>query len=161
MIRFSLTFDVALATLICLSAVACHRIIPPRAASTNASPTPRATDFQPTGVIDMFMEYYKRPLDGAVARFGCSDRASEAKALMLIRTESSLPLIERTNVTDSSGAKIGERVVWDSQPLSWARVEWNEHARLFSIWAPSLQDALTFEKSKAWQPSGCWDAHSW
>src|SRR5204863_3591873 len=110
---------------------------------------------------DNFMEFYRRPSDGAFARFGCLDRASEATALILVRSAGVTRLIERTNVIDTSGTKIGKRVVWDARPLSWAHVEWNERARVFSIEAPSLQDALTLEQSKAWQPVDCLDARSW
>src|SRR5438128_2292993 len=68
--------------------------------------------------------------------------------------------LEKTDVRDPKGTKIGERVVWDSPPPSEAEVTWNEGAKLFEILAPSLQDALTFEKSNVWKNSGCWDFRS-
>jgi len=135
------------------------------------------TTFQGTGIVDMFMEDYRRPSDGVIVRFHCSDRASEAKALLLVqnerttplagkthvavRNERTTPLVEKTDVVDAGGTRIGERVVWDSRGSVNAGITWNERARLFSINAQSLQDALTFEKSRAWEPAGCWDARSW
>src|SRR5439155_9144289 len=65
-----------------------------------------------------------------------------------------------TQVTDANGTKIGERVRWDAQSPSEAEIVWNEGARLFYIDAPSLQHALTFEKSNVWKRSGCWDFRS-
>jgi len=129
---------------------------PPTPARAVAPPT-----FQGTGIIDMFMEDYRRPSDGAIVRFHCSDRASEAKALLLVRNERTTPLMEKTDVVDASGTKIGERVVWNSRDSADAEITWNECARLYAINAQSLEDALTFEKSKAWEPAGCWDARSW
>jgi hypothetical protein len=116
--------------------------------------------FQGTGISDMFIEDYRRPSDGAIVRFGCSDRASAAKALSLVRPGRDARPVEKTDVYDAQGTKIGERVVWDSRPPSEAEVTWNEGARLFYIYAPSLQDALTFEKSNVWKGAGCWDFRS-
>jgi len=119
------------------------------------------TTFQGTGVSGMFKEDYRRPSDGAIVKFHCSDRASEVKALLLVRNERTTPVIEKANVVDASGTKIGERVVWNSHDSAHAEIKWNERARLFTINAQSLQDALTFETSKAWEPARCWDARSW
>ena len=116
--------------------------------------------FEGTGIIDMFMEFYQRPSDGASARYGCSDRSSATAALRLLRNTGS-PLVEKTNVLNKVGVKIGERVVWNSgESLYGAGVEWNEGSRLFYIHATSLLDALTFEKSKVWRGAGCWDFRS-
>jgi len=106
----------------------------------------------------MFMEDYRRRSDGAIVRFHCSDRASEAKALSLVQTGRYSRLVKQTTVVDSSGTKIGKRLVWGSR--GDAEITWNEGARLFAIDADSLKDALIFEKSKPWGP-GCWDARSW
>jgi hypothetical protein len=106
----------------------------------------------------MFMEDYLRASDGAIVRFGCSDRPSAAAALRLVRTGREARLVEKTKVLDAKGIKIGERVVWDSGTGSYeTEVEWNEGARLFYISADSLRDAITFEESQVWKGAGCWD----
>ena len=128
-------------------------------ASVTALPTPLSTRFEETGVTDDGLtEEYRRPSDDAIVTFYCADQTSEAKALQLVRLESTARLVERTDVVDSSGKKIGERVVWLS-PYG-AAIEWNEGARFFDIGAESVTKARTFEKSKAWRP-GCWDARLW
>ena len=109
-------------------------------------------------MIDMFMEDYVRPSDGAVVRFHCSDRASAAKALSLVTVKSTARLIEHTDVVDSAGATIGERVVRLSQEE--AEITWNEGARFFDIIAESLSKVRTFEKAKTWRRE-CVDARSW
>src|SRR5690348_13244294 len=65
------------------------------------SPTPLSTQFERTGITDMFMEDYRRPSDDAIVRFHCSDRASEAEALSLVRGSSTARFVERTDVFDS------------------------------------------------------------
>ncbi len=118
-------------------------------------------DFVGTGIIDMLMEDYRRESDGAYVRFGCSVRSSEADALVLVRNVSPERLVQKTDVLDINGSKIGERVVTGSgEPSSGAVIEWNEGSRLFSIRAPSLADAITFENSKVWVGGGCWDFNS-
>ena len=117
--------------------------------------------FVGTGIIDMFMEDYRRESDGAYVRFGCSVRSSEAAALDLLPTESAADLLQKTDVLDVNGSKIGERVVMgSSEPSTGAVIEWNEGSRFFHIDAPSVADAIIFENSKAWVGSGCWDFHS-
>ena len=109
----------------------------------------------------MFTEDFRRRSDGARIGFHCSDRASKALALSLVRSAHDAPPVERTSVVDAGGRKIGERLVWNSR--GYAEVTWNESARLFAIAAQSLKDALAFEKSQTWEstPVGCWDARSW
>ena len=111
--------------------------------------------FVGTGDIDMFMEDYRRESDGAYLLFGCSDRASAADALILVRSRRSGPG-ERRDVLDVSGSKIGERVIL-GEPFTRATITWNESARLFYIDAPSIADAIAFENSKVWVGRGCWD----
>ena len=115
--------------------------------------------FEGTGIIDMFMEDYRRESDGALVRFGCSVRASAADALILVRNGSEARLGERRDVLNINGSKIGERVV-SGEPFTVATVKWNEGSRLFYIEAPSIADAITFENSKVWVGSGCWDFSS-
>jgi len=118
-------------------------------------------DFVGTGLIDMFMEDYRRESDGAYVRFGCSVCSSEAAALVLVRSVNSADLVQKTDVLDIRGSKIGEREVTGSgEPASGAVIEWNEGSRLFYIQAPSVADAITFENSKVWVGSGCWDFSS-
>jgi len=116
-------------------------------------------NFVGTGMIDMFMEDYRRESDGAYVRFGCSVRASAADALILVRNGNSGNPGERRDVLDISGSKIGERVV-SGEPSTAATVIWNEGSRLFYIEAPSIADAITFENSKVWVGGGCWDFSS-
>ena len=121
-----------------------------------------STDFEPTGITDMFMEDYRRQSDGALARFGCSDRASVDAAFAIVRNKREARLVEKTAMLDAKGVKIGERVVWDATSDSnEAVIRWNKGARLFSVHAPSLPEALAFEESKVWLSAGCWDARSW
>jgi hypothetical protein len=68
--------------------------------------------------------------------------------------------MEKTNVVNVQGAKVGERIVCDANDSSEAKVMWNEGSRQFHINAPSLEDALTFEKSKVWMSAGCLDFQS-
>jgi hypothetical protein len=110
-------------------------------------------------MIDMFMEDYRRESDGAYVRFGCTVRASAADALRLVRNGNSGNPGERRDVLDINGSKIGERVV-SGEPSTVATVIWNEASRLFYIEAPSIADAITFENSKVWVGSGCWDFSS-
>ncbi len=118
-------------------------------------------DFVGTGIIDMFMEHYRRESDGAHVRFGCSVRSSEAAALVLLQNVNPERLVQKTDVLDIKGSKIGERVVRRSgEPSTGAVIEWNEGSRLFHIEAPSVADAITFENSKVWVGEGCWDFHS-
>ena len=116
-------------------------------------------NFVGTGMIDMFMEDYRRESDGAYVRFGCTIRASAADALSLVRNGNSGNPGERRDVLDIRGSKIGERVV-SGEPSTVATVIWNEDSRLFYIEAPSIADAITFENSKVWVGSGCWDFSS-
>jgi hypothetical protein len=116
-------------------------------------------NFVGTGNIDMFMEDYRRESDGAYVRFGCSVRTSAADALSLVRNGNSGNPGERRDVLDIRGSKIGERVV-SGEPSTVATVIWNEGSRLFYIEAPSIADAITFENSKVWVGSGCWDFSS-
>jgi hypothetical protein len=123
-------------------------------------PTPVPTnDFVATGAIDDFKEYYRRPSDGAIVRYGCYDRDSDDTALRLVRGQREVRVIERTLVSDAAG-KIGERIVWDATSLDDAAIVWNQGARLFSIQAHSLTDALTFEKSRVWVCAPCEDMRS-
>jgi hypothetical protein len=120
------------------------------------TPTP-SNDFVPEGARDNFMEYYRRPSDGAGVQYGCYDRDSNDTALKLVRIQRETPVVERTIVTDAHGVKLGERVVWDRHGLSYAEIRWNQGARLFAIEAPSLNDALTFETSRVWVGKPCED----
>src|SRR5213595_1708395 len=61
------------------------------------SPTSSSTNFERTGLIDMFAEAYRRTSDGATVMFHCSDRPSDAKALLLVRNERDAPLVEKTD----------------------------------------------------------------
>jgi hypothetical protein len=108
----------------------------------------------------MFMEYYRRPSDGAGVRYACYDRGSEDTALALVRSQREAPVVEKTIVPDARGMKIGERVVWDRHGLSYAKIRWNQGTRLFAIEAPVLKDALTFEKSRVWVGKSCLDMRS-
>ncbi len=133
-----------------------HESHPPKPPAEK--PAPPSNTFEGTGVIDSFMEDYFRASDGAVVRFGCSVRSSEAKALRIVRVGRGTGLVEKSNVLNTEGVKVGERSVWDSgDPSSGAAVVWNEGARLFYIDARSLKDALTFEESQVWKGAGCWD----
>jgi hypothetical protein len=125
------------------------------------APTPGdATDFVGTGAIDDFKEYYRRPSDGAIVRYGCYDRDSDDTALKIIRSQREARVIEKTVVSDATGVKIGERIVWNATSLDDAAIYWNQGARLFSIQARSLTDALTFEKSRVWVGASCEDMRS-
>jgi hypothetical protein len=117
------------------------------------------TEFEDAGLSDGTVEEYRRRSDGLIVKFHCSDQASLEKALVLVGNGTDVGLVERTNVVDSSGTKIGERVVQKSRGYD-AAIRWNEGARFFSIDAESLKDALLFEKSKPWGP-GCRDDRSW
>lgn len=118
-------------------------------------------NFVGTGIIDMFMEDYRRESDGAYVRFGCSVRSSEAVALVWVRNVNPAHLVQKTDVLDIRGSKIGERVVSGSgEPSTRAVIGWNEGSRLFYIEAPSVADAITFENSKVWIGGGCWDFRS-
>jgi hypothetical protein len=57
-----------------------------------------------TGIIDMFMEDYRRESDGAYARFGCSVRSSEADALNLMQNVRAADLLQKTDVLDINGS---------------------------------------------------------
>jgi hypothetical protein len=107
----------------------------------------------------MFMEDYPRESDGAFVRFGCSVRASESKALVLVRNVNPKSLFQKTDVLDIKGWKIGERVM-SGGPSTGATVTWNEGRRLFYIDASSVADAITFESSKVWIAAGCFDVSS-
>jgi hypothetical protein len=118
-------------------------------------------NFVGTGMINMFMEHYRRESDNAYVRFGCFVRSSEADALVLLRTQIPARVVQKTDVLDLKGSKIGERVVSDSAgPSAEAEIEWNEGSRLFSIKASSVADAIAFENSKVWVGGGCWDFNS-
>jgi hypothetical protein len=108
----------------------------------------------------MFMEYYRRASDGAGVEYGCFERDSEGTALGIVRSQREVPLVEKTIVADAGGTKIGERAVWDRHGLTYATIRWNQGARLFKIQAPSLADALTFEKSRVWVGKRCEDMRS-
>jgi hypothetical protein len=121
-------------------------------------PAEPSNTFLATGSVDMFMEDYLRNSDKTIVRFGCSDRPTSKIALSLVSIKPDARTVEKTNVYNAKGIKIGERVVWDyGNPSYGAGVEWNEGARLFYIRADSLRDATTFEESKAWRGAGCWD----
>jgi len=121
-----------------------------------------STNFEATGPFIMLKRTYRRQSDGAMARFGCSDRASVDAAFALVRSKFVGRLVEKTVMLDDNGAKTGERVVWDATSDSnLAVIQWNKGARLFLVQAPSLREALAFEKSKVWLTAGCWDARSW
>jgi|GEM_PF-5642382 len=68
-------------------------------------------NFVGTGMIDMFMENYRRESDGAYLRFGCYVRSSEAAALVLVRNANPEGVIQKTDVLDINGGKVGERVM--------------------------------------------------
>jgi len=112
-------------------------------------------NFVGTGFIDMFMEDYRRESDGAYVRFGCSVRSSEVAALVLVRSVNPEGVIQKTDVLDINGAKVGERVMAGGP--TGASIFWNEGQRLFHIEASSVADAITFENSKVWVGEGCWD----
>ena len=118
-------------------------------------------NFVGTGMINMFMEHYRRESDGAYVRFGCFVRSSEAAALVLVQNVSPEQVVQKTDVLDNKGSKIGERVVRGSgDPSTGAEIEWNEGSRLFHIVAPSVADAITFENSKVWVGGECWNFNS-
>ncbi len=118
-------------------------------------------DFVSTGIIDMFMESYSRESDGAYVRFGCADRSSEAAALVLVQSVPPAHTVQKTDVLDIRGSKIGERVVEGSgDPSTRAVIIWNEGSRLFYIAATSVADAINFENSKVWVGSECGDFRS-
>ena len=80
---------------------------------------------------------------------------------MLVRNGDTNRRVEKTDVLDGNGTKIGERVLWKPLGDFEASITWNERARLFAIGSPSLQDALTFEKAKVWvEMPGCADGGS-
>jgi hypothetical protein len=118
------------------------------------------TTFQSTGEVNLSMEDYLRLSDGAIVRFGCSDYSSAARALWMVRVQGDAGWFTKSDVHDTTGAKIGERIVWNSRPQKDAQVTWNEGAKLFFIDAPTLQDALTFEKSNVWKSASCSDSRS-
>lgn len=111
--------------------------------------------FVGTGMIDMFMEDYVRESDGADVRFGCFV-SSEAGALVQVRNVSWQFIIQRGDVLDIRGSKIGERVMTGGLSTG-ARVTWNEGRQVFYIEASSVADLITFENSKVWAGRGCWD----
>ena len=118
-------------------------------------------NFVGTGITFSFMEDYRRESDDTFVRFGCFVRSSEADALFLVRNVSPEQIVQKTDVLDIKGSKIGERVVRGfGEPSSGAEIEWNEGSRLFYIVAPSVADAITFENSKVWVGGGCWDFNS-
>ncbi len=128
-------------------------------ASVQPSPTPSLTEFEPTGEIEMYSEDYRRRSDGALLQFGCQDHVTASAALAVFRDR--VWDVHITPVIDLYGAEIGKRFATYTQPEEHGEIVWNEGARLFYIDAPSLQDALTFERSNVWKDSGCWDFRPW
>jgi hypothetical protein len=130
-------------------------------------PASQVLTFEDTGLNDMFLDFY-RSSDGAGItdggfRYGCFEKGSESKALESVRGKKfESRMIERTNILNDKGAKVGERVVWDSSnnPYQGATIEWSESTRIFAIHAPSVKYALAFEKSKAWVAQPCVDFDS-
>jgi hypothetical protein len=117
------------------------------------------TEFEPTGEVEMYSEDYRRRSDGALLQFGCQDHVSASAALAVFRGRAWD--VHITPVIDLYRAEIGKRFVSYTQPEEHGEIVWNEGARLFYIDAPSLQDALTFERSNVWKNSDCWDFRSW
>jgi hypothetical protein len=139
-----------------------HATKPAGVANLHASPTLLSTtEFEETGNIDMYTEDFRRRSNGARLGYGCQDHASASNVLAMVRsraTRRSKP----TDVTDANGTKIGERVMRKSGPTSSeAEIIWSEGARVFYIDAPTLDDALAFERSEIWRGSDCWDFRSW
>jgi hypothetical protein len=115
--------------------------------------------FVGTGIINSFREWYGRESDGASVRFGCSVSSSDEAALVLVRSVNPDSLIQKTDVLDIKGSRIGERVV-SGGPSTGGAVTWNEGSRFFDIEGPSVADAIAFENSKVWIGRGCWDFSS-
>jgi hypothetical protein len=136
-----------------------HATKPAVVASVHVSPTPLATEFEETGNINMYTEDYRRRSNGARVGYGCQDHLSASNVLAMVRTRARRRY-ELTDVTDANGAKIGERVMRGTRS-SEGEIVWSEGTRLFYIDAPSLDDALAFEKSNIWKASECWDFRSW
>jgi hypothetical protein len=112
--------------------------------------------FEGTGYIDDLKEEFLRSTDGVTVRYGCTERYSSEIALTLVCGEKlDARLVEKTTVFDHLGSKVGERVVWDGGYNAW--IDWSDGPRVFSIQALNVTEALSFEKSKVWASSSCWD----
>ena len=113
--------------------------------------------FENTGIVDLFKVTY-RSSDGESVRYGCFKRSSSSRAIEGLPKASDVTrIVERGPVWDEKGVRVGERVVSVTSPGPYTSVsiEWTEGAKAFEIVSSSLEHALAFEKSKAWEGQGC------
>ena len=128
----------------------------------------KAVDSQITfscdGQVSGFRTYYSSS-DGQHLRYGCYEHSSPGEAERYLQDEirpnssvrwpdghqSNVQLLERTVTFDATGKKTGERAVLDD-----GEVLWTDGPRFHLIYAPSVQYALLFEKSRSWAWEDCW-----
>jgi hypothetical protein len=119
--------------------------------------------FRPGGLVMSFQVDYHSS-DGQDFWYSCYEHVSQSDAEHSLQKQidmsyrgepdghlTKVGITERTATLDVDGKKFGERVVLDS-----AVIYWTEGARYHSIVAPSVEYALLFEKSRAWESQGCW-----
>jgi len=130
-----------------------------KAAITQTAPI----TFRPGGIMMAFQADYHSS-DGQELWYSCYEHVSQSDAERSLQEQidtsyrgepaghlTKVGIADRTATLDVDGKKVGERVVLDS-----AVIYWTEGARYHSIVAPSVEYALLFEKSRAWEWEGCW-----
>src|SRR5689334_2533918 len=121
-----------------------------------------AITFTCDGIVSAFRTHYHSS-DGEDLRYGCYEHGSVSDAERSLQDQINMSyryapdghltkvgVVERTATLDADGKKVGERVVLDSGAMYWT-----EGARYHLIYAPSVEYALLFEKSRAWAWEGC------
>ena len=115
--------------------------------------------FSADGITTAFSSHYHSS-DGQFLSYGCYEHESSSFAETSLHNEirpnykyvgsTPVQLVERTVSLDAAGNKTGERAVLDNGDIYWT-----EGPRFHLIFAPSVEYALLFEKSRAWSWEGC------
>jgi hypothetical protein len=126
--------------------------------------------FSSEGWVSAFRSHYHSS-DGKHLLYGCYEHESPAAAERALANEvrpgysyrewpdghqTPISIVERTTAFDGNGNKSTERAVVDS-----GEILWTEGARLHRIWAPSVEYALLFERSRSWTWEGCAKVLRW
>jgi hypothetical protein len=114
------------------------------------------------GIVSAFRTHYSSS-DGQHLRYGCYEHPSVSDAERSLQDQINMEyrgepdgrltkvgIVQRTATLDADGIKVGERVVFDDGVIYWT-----EGPRYHLIYAPSVEHALLFEKSRAWAWEGC------
>jgi len=128
-------------------------------------PNNSAITFECEYVVSGFRTHYHSS-DGQHLRYGCYEHSSTKEAERYFQDEirpnyhyvrwpdghqTEVQIVQRTVTYDSVGNKTGERAVLDD-----GAIYWTDGPRYHLIYAPSVEYALLFERSRAWAWEGCW-----